>query len=262
MNMLDRLQKHFSDFCFARGRTASMDLDVKGLMRRKAADEGADKEKEKEPPKKPAMPPVKPPVNPEPKKKTIPDAAEAVADSIGNLDELVEKTIERKVELILKRVTEETIRQYLAKPFAQLEKGIRPTIEKEISDQSTDIRKEIHEAIPTDALSAEPAAEDMPKHASMHVETTLPQPLDLGDGVTLTADPSDATLYKVVIVADDGARKELPFAIPVVPGLADAEAKSYYQTALSDSADELLEKFKDPIEPTTLSKSGSIVWHR
>lgn len=258
MNMLNRLQRHFSDFCFARGRTASMELDVNGVMRRKASDDEAGKTDAKDQPKKPADAPVKPPV----KKEAIPDAAEAVADSIDNLDELVEKTIERKVELILKRVTEETIRQYLAKPFAQLEKGIRPAIEKEISDQSTDIRKEIHEAIPADALSADSASDDMPKHASVHVETTLPKPIDLGDGVTLVADPSDATLYKVVILLDDGARKELPFAIPVVPGLEDAEARSYYQTALSDSADELLEKLKDPIEPTALSKSSSIVWHR
>ncbi|MEM7827538.1 MAG: hypothetical protein QXD72_02405 [Candidatus Aenigmatarchaeota archaeon] len=71
-----------------------------------------------------------------------------VIESLESLDEIVSKEIERKIDTQIKRTIEDEIRKTLGKVFTDLEKSIRPEIEKEVTEQAKTVEEEIKEIVP------------------------------------------------------------------------------------------------------------------
>ena len=273
---LMKLSQHFSNFWKRRGKDATMDVTTPNARARQAADDKPDvKTKVEEAvkpvpaapapatPPKPSLP-VKPEVQTKPDSKPadkkpepkVEDKGVDVVEKVKDLDENVAKAIERKVELALKRVIDESLRTYLDKPLAQLEKGIRPEVDKVIADQALDVRKEINQAVPaakdvnpneTNKGPLEPIKEKPAVEASINkdVISELPNEIIVEDGVKLSADPNNKDMYQVVIVNADGTMQTLPFGIAVsfFRDVTPDQATTMAKGVIEESLKELEEKF-------------------
>ena len=71
-----------------------------------------------------------------------------VLNSVEDLGGTVENEVEKKMNLQVRRVIEDAVRRYLGPMFQELEKAIKPQVDKEVSEQSAEVKQDIKQVVP------------------------------------------------------------------------------------------------------------------
>jgi len=243
MSSIKRLASHFGEYWKVKGESMDVNLAIPRPQRTAAEEVKA------------PMPPAKPPIPPKAPEKAKEDT-DVIGESVNNLDDLVEKEIDRKFLVNIKRIIEDAIRKTLGRTFQDMEKALRPKIEKEVAEQSKDVERDIREVVPTKAVEKEvlekkeepvaPPLPPAPKAASLEVSAEsvvrdLPKEITLSDGTVVQ--PIGGQKAKLI---KDG--KDLGIEVGINPDLKEEDQIKLYETKLLElrKATEELEKMKEP----------------
>lgn len=225
MEKLKKLIAHFRGYQKQAGKQHEVQVDIKAIpMVRKAAEE-----EEKIPSKVPEKATGK---APEPI---------SVVDKVEDLDKYVKKIIDRELETTIKRVIEEVVRKELGKPLTQLEQGVRDEVQTEVADQARNVERDIKRVAPGAPVAApvkeEKAATPPPPKAAgqsinwarsskVSVESDLPKPILLEEGVSIQPLMNDPTQGEVVVTDETGQIVNTGIKIELSPGLDPEQQKT------------------------------------
>jgi predicted nucleic acid-binding Zn-ribbon protein len=142
---MNRLAQHFTDYWERKGvKNISINSHINGETMRTAAE---------------GVPPIKD--APKPGVEESP-----VLGSVEQLDTTVNREIEKKFDLQVRRVIEDAVRRFLGPVFQEMEKLIKPKVEQEVAEQSKDVKQDIKQVVPAISKIEEKVTEapkEMPK---------------------------------------------------------------------------------------------------
>ena len=108
-----------------------------------------------------------------------------VLESVEDLGGTVENEVGKKMNLQVRRVIEDAVRRYLGPLFQQLEKAIRPQVEKEVAEQSQEVKQDIKQVVPAITKVEETAAPEPEKPKEMPKAPPAAPPVPIKEAASL-----------------------------------------------------------------------------
>ena len=230
---LKRLATHFTNYWIKQGEANRQPALISIVPTREAAEAPAPApvpkvEETKEKPK------VEVPKAKEPAKPKESD----IVETMESLDDVVDKVLTQKVNVTIKRVVEDEVRNQLGKQFTNLEKGIRPDVKEEVQDAAVKVEKEIKEVIPAiqnvekqveEKVAPKEPVKEVPKAAAASLST---ESIKEDDNMALDIKYHEGNTFEdSYFVATEGDETKVVNASRVIPAevqerIAAAEEKN------------------------------------